>query len=677
MAQNQNHRHQSKTSQEVAEEAEEAAQAAMQLQPQREVATGVVNLGNTCYMNAVLQALAHAPELCMAIDCEPHSANCPIAFRNEKRQQQRSTTAGESSHDIPAASTAAAAVPMACPRTSPDGDHSTEVSAPPSSGRIMSSGAMQLMTRALVMTKKVGTRKSRRMAGRNAGRNKKSPRSNHNSVYSHAYGSHNKRRSKEDAAADDEADDEYCALCELEKHLVRVHHASANWDGSSSSSSAHHPHHGSASPKYATGGGGRASSPNYYLTGGTSSATAPGGPVAPTDFVNGFVAHVAPGFELGFQEDSHEFLRLLIDAMQESCRHARNNNNNNNGSSSFYTDHHKKKRPRPAVDPETMRWTRTERAKRAAAALELQEQQAQKEEALKKQRLAAAAAASNADPSLVDIWGMDQQEEENKDDIEYPFRLFRGMVESNVKCSSCQATSSTLDPIEDIGLEVVPSSNINCNNNNNNNTNQAKGGGQLAEITKALERFTENETLDSEYKCNSCGRLGYATKQSRLASIPPILTLHLKRFRYGDDTSPPAPTTTDSTTNMLSPSIPNTTTVNNNNNDTPSNTLPSTASDKASSLVGESSTMATTSTTKAAVAAAAVAMPPPPIQRRARSELSQLTVGNSFHGDFVDVLGASAKIEGHVSFDDTLNVQPYVTKALQQKRSEIPCRLFA
>jgi ubiquitin C-terminal hydrolase len=508
------------------------------------------------------------------------------------------------------------------------------------------------------MTKKVGTRKSRRMAGRN----KKSPLSN---SLSSAYGNH--KRSKEDAAAD-EADDEYCALCELEKHLVRVHHASANWEGSSSSSCA--PHHGSASPKYATGG--RASSPNYYLTGGTNSTTAPGGPVAPTDFVNGFVAHVAPGFELGFQEDSHEFLRLLIDAMQESCRHARNNKNNNINDL-YHTDHHKKKRPRPAVDPETMRWTRTERAKRAAAAaaaaLAAQEK-AQKAEALKKQRLAAAAASSS---HTTNIWGMDP-EEENNDDIEYPFRLFRGMVESNVKCSSCQATSSTLDPIEDIGLEVVPSS-----NNNNSHTNQTKGG-PLAEITKALERFTENETLDSEYKCNSCGLLGYATKQSRLASIPPILTLHLKRFRYGDDTSPPAPTT-ESTTNILSPSIPNTTNINN-NNDSSSNTLPSTGSGKASSLVGESSTMATTSTSATATASGtkttvAAAMPPPPIQRRARSELSQLTVGNSFHGDFVDVLGASAKIEGHVSFHDTLNVQPYVTKALQQKRSEIPCRLFA
>ena len=33
-------------------------------------------------MNAVLQALAHAPELCFAIESSPHHSTCPIAIRN-------------------------------------------------------------------------------------------------------------------------------------------------------------------------------------------------------------------------------------------------------------------------------------------------------------------------------------------------------------------------------------------------------------------------------------------------------------------------------------------------------------------------------------------------------------------------------------------------------------------
>lgn len=112
-------------------------------------------------MNAVLQALAHAPELLLAMDCEPHRLTCPVAKRQSK----------------------------------------------------------------------VATRKSARR----------------------------------DA-------DSYCALCELEKYVEEAHNTSATKQ-----------------------------------------------PVAPTAFVNGFIEHVAPWFNLGVQEDSHEFLRLLIDAMQKSC----------------------------------------------------------------------------------------------------------------------------------------------------------------------------------------------------------------------------------------------------------------------------------------------------------------------------------------------------------------------
>merc|ERR1719401_462067 len=61
--------------------------------PPREVATGVSNLGNTCYMNAALQALAHAPELCHALDAESHLRRCPIALRNERRRRKHAKEA--------------------------------------------------------------------------------------------------------------------------------------------------------------------------------------------------------------------------------------------------------------------------------------------------------------------------------------------------------------------------------------------------------------------------------------------------------------------------------------------------------------------------------------------------------------------------------------------------------
>lgn len=272
---------------------------------QHNVATGVVNLSNTCYMNAVLQALAHCQELNMALEVEPHSATCPIARSRPKSASPSPDTASR------------------------------------------------------------GTRKS----VRNGGKKSPSPNSEEHS---------------------------YCALCEFEHHLRQVHSTSE--------------------------------------------------PVAPTSFVHGFIDHVAPHFKLGVQEDSHEFLRLLIDAMQKSCIAARSAN------------------------------------------------------------------------------GASQQEEAT----EYPFRLFRGTVESKVQCESCGATSKTIDPIEDIGLDVSAST--------------GSGGkvtpppNALANVSAAFGKFKASEELEG-YKCEKCNtKSGKATKQSRLASIPPILTLHLKRFRYGTST---------------------------------------------------------------------------------------------------------------------------------------------
>lgn len=314
---------------------------------ERDVARPVANLGNTCYMNAVLQALAHAPELCMAMDVEPHHVHCPIFLENA--QKRRSSPSSSPEH--------------------------------------------------IVDIKISGTRKSKRSSG------KKSPTATN---------------------TNDQDDLKFCALCEVEQHLVRVH--SNDRDR----------------------------------------------PVAPSVFVNGFINQVAPWFKLGQQEDSHEFLRILIDAMQRSCKQAR-------------------------TSPENPQDTPPEKT------------------------------GDEDDDN-------DHEKENTKvtKDIEYPFQLFRGMVESNVTCESCRSTSSTRDPIEDIGLDVTPVS---------TSSSSSPTPGCLADVSTALQRFARAEALDSGYKCEKCGKVGRATKQSRLASIPPILTLHLKRFRYGETQSSAMSTT--------------------------------------------------------------------------------------------------------------------------------------
>ena len=220
--------------------------------------------------------------------------------------------------------------------------------------------------------------------------------------------------------------------------------------------------------------------------------------------------HVAPWFRRGVQEDSHEFLRLLIDAMQTSCQVARRVGDNGGDGDS----------PR----------TKTLSSSPPSASK-------------KKKTTRSSSSSSSSD---------DSSQEGNKDDVEYPFRLFRGTVESNVTCSACRAVSCKIDPIEDIGLDILPVKTAAAGGNSRSSSTTGTSsttyrGSQsrstspngnlhnvpLAAISEALERFTSIESLDSGYKCEKCGKVGKATKTSRLASIPPILTLHLKRFRYG------------------------------------------------------------------------------------------------------------------------------------------------
>jgi len=91
-------------------------------------------------------------------------------------------------------------------------------------------------------------------------------------------------------------------------------------------------------------------------------------------------------------------------------------------------------------------------------------------------------------------------------------------MRSDVTCAACGGLSSTGDPFVDISLEVPGPG----------------PGGEGASLHACLRRFTRAERLGPAERihCRRCGGPQIGAKQLSLARCPPVLALHLKRFRH-------------------------------------------------------------------------------------------------------------------------------------------------
>ncbi|KAF3785234.1 Ubiquitin carboxyl-terminal hydrolase 25 [Nymphaea thermarum] len=88
--------------------------------------------------------------------------------------------------------------------------------------------------------------------------------------------------------------------------------------------------------------------------------------------------------------------------------------------------------------------------------------------------------------------------------------IFGGVLQSQVKCLSCDFESNKMDDIMDISLDLF----------------------QCRSLKEALQRFFQPEILDgsNKYSCEKCNKLSAARKQMSIFQAPNVLVIQLKRF---------------------------------------------------------------------------------------------------------------------------------------------------
>ncbi|KZT22663.1 cysteine proteinase [Neolentinus lepideus HHB14362 ss-1] len=91
-------------------------------------------------------------------------------------------------------------------------------------------------------------------------------------------------------------------------------------------------------------------------------------------------------------------------------------------------------------------------------------------------------------------------------------RLFEGVLTSETRCLTCETVSSRSESFLDLSIDIE----------------------QNSSLTACLRQFSASEMLCQRNKffCDSCCGLQEAEKRMKIKILPPILALHLKRFKY-------------------------------------------------------------------------------------------------------------------------------------------------
>jgi ubiquitin carboxyl-terminal hydrolase 9/13 len=101
--------------------------------------------------------------------------------------------------------------------------------------------------------------------------------------------------------------------------------------------------------------------------------------------------------------------------------------------------------------------------------------------------------------------------------IDWVHDLFEGLLTSETRCLTCENTSQRDEPFLDLSVDLAAHTSV----------------------TSCLRKFSEEEMLceRNKFHCDNCGGLQEAEKRMKIKRLPRVLALHLKRFKYTEDSS--------------------------------------------------------------------------------------------------------------------------------------------
>ncbi|KIO17131.1 hypothetical protein M407DRAFT_229267 [Tulasnella calospora MUT 4182] len=108
-------------------------------------------------------------------------------------------------------------------------------------------------------------------------------------------------------------------------------------------------------------------------------------------------------------------------------------------------------------------------------------------------------------------------EDEGKGEVSPPLiqSLFQGTLTNETRCLTCERVTSRSEPFLDLSLDISQNTSLNA----------------------CLRHFSKSEMLTARNKffCDECCGLVEAEKRMKIKTLPPILLLHLKRFKYQEE----------------------------------------------------------------------------------------------------------------------------------------------